>query len=62
MKFNPDIECARILDSTDTLAPFRRHFQLPKDKHDRPTNYMYGQSLGPMPRKAHKLMNREMDR
>lgn len=62
MKFDPSIECARTLDNADTLAPFRRHFQLPKDKHGRPINYMCSQSLGLMPRKVHKFMNREMDR
>ncbi|MGE4658211.1 MAG: kynureninase, partial [Gammaproteobacteria bacterium] len=62
MKFDPGIECARTLDDADTLAPFRRYFQLPKNSHGQPTSYLCGHSLGPMPRSVRKLMNREMDR
>jgi kynureninase len=59
--FSPDPEFARHMDTVDPLAAFRDAFELPRDEAGRPVTYLVGNSLGPMPRTARALVNRELD-
>lgn len=52
-QFEPDEECAHILDSKDPLSQFRQRFYIPDG-----TIYMDGNSLGLLPKDAEKSLFR----
>jgi kynureninase len=59
--FQPGPGFAAELDADDDLAPFRRAFDLPRSGA-RKLVYLSGHSLGPMPRRARRVVARELER
>ncbi len=59
--FVPTEEFALHLDRLDPLASFRSQFAVPNTQRDRPSVYLVGNSLGPMPLEARELIAEELD-
>ena len=59
--FSADEEFARQLDAEDPLRHFREKFHLPLGKDGKPLIYFAGNSLGPMPKSARKIVEQELD-
>src|ERR1700675_1222300 len=61
MNFSADEEFAQELDAEDPLRQFRDKFHLPVGKDGKPLIYFAGNSLGPMPKAARKIVEQELD-
>lgn len=61
MEFTTNKELALELDRNDPLAKFRDEFDLPLDQHGKPSTYLCGNSLGPMPKKAEREIKLVLD-
>ena len=59
--FSADENLAKQLDAEDPLRSFREKFHLPSGKDDQPLIYFAGNSLGPMPKSARKIVEQELD-
>jgi kynureninase len=60
-KFRHGLAGARALDDADELGPFRREFELPRER-GRTLIYLCGHSLGLMPRAVRRVVAAELDR
>jgi len=60
MTYKNTLAFAQQLDQTDTLAPFRDRFFIPK-RDGRPLIYLCGNSLGLQPKAARQALNHELD-
>lgn len=58
--FSPGESHAREMDAADPFATFRERFHIPAGPDGKPLIYFTGNSLGPMPRAARALVEREL--
>lgn len=59
-QFSPSRDFALDMDAADILAPYRRQFELPVNRHGQPLLYLCGHSLGLAPRAALDLVSEEL--
>ncbi|MEO8295679.1 MAG: kynureninase, partial [Gemmatimonadota bacterium] len=52
---------AQDLDDRDSLGEFRQEFNFPLGPHHKPWNYLVGNSLGLMPKRARAAVIQELD-
>src|SRR5512142_545123 len=61
MQFDSNESFAKQLDTNDSLRQFRDKFYLPLGKEGKPLIYFAGNSLGPMPKSARRVVEEELD-
>lgn len=59
--FDTSLARAERLDATDPLRPLRDEFELPRGDDGRAVTYLCGNSLGPLPRAARRIIEEELD-